>query len=318
MKFLKNTIRSLGVVLATTVVTTTSTSFPQEQATSAKTSKQEEIRRRVEITQEQKDILLAKLQPIMDKYFQNKASPTGAKNKPATVALGDERQRGVTAMADGKVVNRSKASKISPQCQDELENSSYALEMNLGNYYGSDIVSNDNPVWTTWLMILFAFYAEELQVDPDFPAPYGLCAMDKKNKFSCDAALLSFSFDVLLGLSADAFLYYVIPFTECLEKGGTIAHTSFRTDCWASDFPDYRMVEFFGIPQCVPASCGRDEVRDYCKNQIEIDFNELGFVTGEQCDVTFKIDTKLPKMPQVTSKSSSRNRKVKRGRHSRA
>ena len=84
-----------------------------------------------------------------------------------------------------------------------------------------------------------------------------------------------------------------IPIETCILNGGKLVHTSFTNHClpFNDEFPK---IEFFGIPQCVPESCGLDEAKHFWKDNIKKDFEELGFPMDE-CSIKLNVDTKLPK-----------------------
>lgn len=86
----------------------------------------------------------------------------------------------------------------------------------------------------------------------------------------------------------------------CIGNGGALVHSSFVTNCFFDSLQhdiNYKKVEFFGIPQCVPESCELKEAEEFWKENILFDFKELGFQMDE-CNIKFKVDTKLPKTPK--------------------
>jgi hypothetical protein len=262
------------------------------------------------ITSEQKANIAEKLQPLMNKYFK-------IASKEERLAADDDVPQNApkfNAFADVNH-NKKRSSKISEQCLTDLTSTnSYANSMNfdlaglLGFLDLEDFATkNDQPVWTTNLL-LSLFYILELT---PAPFPNGMCVTDKKGKLSCNSAILPLLAESF-GLSNAFFTYYFeIPSDACLlGNGGAIVHTSFTTTCFTPFFPDYPAIEFVAIPQCAPTSCSTKEVRDFWRENIEADFEELGFDLDE-CRVKFKADTKMPTKKKTKARKSALRRAKK-------
>lgn len=269
------------------------------------------------ITSEQKADIVEKLQPLMNKYFKN-ATSDGASKEERLAAADDNVLHNApknNAFADINNNNNKKkrSSKVSEQCLIDLTSTnSYANSMNfdltglLGLEELGDFVTNDQPVWTTNL--LFSLLILSVLTPATFPN--GMCVTDKKGKLSCNSAILPLLAESF-GLSNTFFTYYFeIPNDACLlGNDGAIVHTSFTTTCMTPYFPDNPAIEFVAIPQCAPASCSTKEVRDFWRENIEADFEELGFDLDE-CRVKFKADTKMPtKKKKKAGKSALRRAK---------
>lgn len=196
------------------------------------------------------------------------------------------------------------------ECFADLENDPFAVEMNEVPLFGEDtIVMNDRPVWTTLLMVFYSL-ALSMPPSPDSDGneintvPYGMCVPDEFGLMRCNAALVPYFVDLTFPaqlnndtLPAMVNYFSIIPYS-CMEQGGTMVHTSFTTDCLPIEGVADR-VEFFGIPQCIPASCNIRRANRYWKARIESDLEELktgagGFPGGNECTVTYRMETRRP------------------------
>mmetsp|Transcript_13620 Transcript_13620/g.25574 ORF Transcript_13620/g.25574 Transcript_13620/m.25574 type:complete len:284 (+) Transcript_13620:3855-4706(+) len=241
------------------------------------------------VTPDQKAEIRAKVQPIIDKYFKNLSATDNV--------AGDKVHRDMLM---------DRGLKISQQCFDELTTSPFPIAMQPDIFGNEDFLINDNPVWTTYLLISLLFF-------PPDAIPNGFCVADKHDKISCNAALFPSVLSELFNIPGSITNFLLdVPLDTCKEAGGTLVHTSFTTDCLLSFYStDYTRVDFFGIPQCVPESCKFKEANHFWKERIKVDFEELGFPIDE-CRIKFKVDTKLSKKSKnkKSSKSHKGNRKL--------
>jgi hypothetical protein len=251
-----------------------------------------------------------------------------------------------------RVVDASVSYAMTNQCLVDLTTSQYASKMNdisaeLGYPIGTTTI-NDNPIWTNLLLLsILSLQDVKSQVGSVSPIPFSKCTTDEKNKLRCDASILPYLLTIQKPSDPTAYTKYYseIPKDYCYDLGGTIVHSSFKTDCLSryNLIPEQEL-EIFAIPQCIPATCTKELAVAYWAEQIQKDFKEFkqilindGYTIpqNDACSVKFKLDTsasfkgpKSPKSPKSTkapkasskgskghkSSKSSKSSKSRRGR----